>query len=352
MALTVLAVPTMTYLGGLLGYGPFVTVTYGLPAASWRRSASALGGERDRPAATPCCPPLIVGAVCLAVLGVDIVTGGNLQLNTVFGYSPIVAGRFAGFGNQAFSLLAISALLVAYGGLGGGGATQPRRAAAPSSRRRRGAVRGRDRPRRGSPVRIRRGWRAGLRPGVRRLRGHAARAGGSGRGWSSLIAAATIAVLGLFAAIDLSRPAESRTHLGRFADKLVSGDFAIVLQRKLESNISVLTSTIWTLVIPVALAFFAYLTWRPGPGPAPDPGRLPDVPTLRGVRADPGPAGMGTERLGCVDAGDDAHDRVALHRHPRPPRRATRPSGDDGDDADDEDDGRRGDPPVTAGRGV
>ena len=71
-------------------------------------------------------------------------------------------------------------------------------------------------------------------------------------------------MLGLFAAIDLSRPPESRTHLGRFADKLVSGDFSIVLQRKLESNISVLTSTIWTLVIPVALVFFAYLTWRPG----------------------------------------------------------------------------------------
>ena len=59
---------------------------------------------------------MILGALCLAVLGVDIVTGGNLQLNTVFGYSPIVAGRFAGFGNQAFSLLSIFTLLVATAG--------------------------------------------------------------------------------------------------------------------------------------------------------------------------------------------------------------------------------------------
>ena len=50
------------------------------------------------------------------MLGIDIVTGGWLQINTVFGYSPIVAGRFAGYGNQAFSLLAISALLVATAG--------------------------------------------------------------------------------------------------------------------------------------------------------------------------------------------------------------------------------------------
>src|SRR5687768_16629717 len=44
-----------------------------------------------------------------------VVLGGRLQLNTVFGYSPIVAGRFAGFGNQAFSLLTMAAVVLAGG---------------------------------------------------------------------------------------------------------------------------------------------------------------------------------------------------------------------------------------------
>ncbi len=31
----------------------------------------------------------------------------------------------------------------------------------------------------------------------------------------------------------------------------------------MSANLSVLTSTVWTLVIPAALLFFMYLTWRP-----------------------------------------------------------------------------------------
>ena len=54
MALTVLAVPTMTYLGGLSGYGPFVTGSYGLVllaaavVAGW--VASDRAGRRHPPA--------------------------------------------------------------------------------------------------------------------------------------------------------------------------------------------------------------------------------------------------------------------------------------------------------------
>jgi hypothetical protein len=77
------------------------------------------------------------------------------------------------------------------------------------------------------------------------------------------IAGATLVVLAVFAAIDLSRPADSRTHLGRFARRVVDGEAWLILQRKLDANLSVLTSTVWALVIPAALLFFAYLTWRP-----------------------------------------------------------------------------------------
>ena len=48
--------------------------------------------------------PLVVclGAIVALLVG-DIVTGARLQFNTVFGYSPTVAGRFAGIGNLAYS---------------------------------------------------------------------------------------------------------------------------------------------------------------------------------------------------------------------------------------------------------
>jgi hypothetical protein len=78
-----------------------------------------------------------------------------------------------------------------------------------------------------------------------------------------LIGLGTVAVLGAFAAIDLSRPASERTHLGRFAAKLFDGDALGILERKLQANYSVLTSSFFSWVIPVALVFFGYLTWRP-----------------------------------------------------------------------------------------
>ena len=81
-----------------------------------------------------------------------------------------------------------------------------------------------------------------------------------------VVGAATIAVLAVFASIDLSRPAASRSHLGRFAQQVLDGGALMILQRKLGANLSVLTSTLWTVVIPVALLFLAYLHWRPSPG--------------------------------------------------------------------------------------
>ena len=46
-------------------------------------------------------------SLCFAcgLLCLDVMLGGRLQLNTVFGYTPTVAGRFAGLGNLAFALV-------------------------------------------------------------------------------------------------------------------------------------------------------------------------------------------------------------------------------------------------------
>jgi hypothetical protein len=53
-----------------------------------------------------------VGSV-VGLIAIDIVIGAPLQLNTVFGYSVAVAGRFAGVGNLAFALLGSGAVVLA-----------------------------------------------------------------------------------------------------------------------------------------------------------------------------------------------------------------------------------------------
>ena len=53
-----------------------------------------------------------VGSV-VALIGIDVLVGAPLQLNTVFGYSVAVAGRFAGVGNLAFALLGSGAIVLA-----------------------------------------------------------------------------------------------------------------------------------------------------------------------------------------------------------------------------------------------
>ena len=51
--------------------------------------------------------------IIVGLFAVDVLSGARLQLNTLFGYSTAVAGRFAGLGNLAFGFLAAATLLLA-----------------------------------------------------------------------------------------------------------------------------------------------------------------------------------------------------------------------------------------------
>ncbi len=53
-----------------------------------------------------------LGAV-LTVIAVDVLVGAPLQVNTTFGYSVAVAGRFSGLGNLAFAIFGSAAVLMA-----------------------------------------------------------------------------------------------------------------------------------------------------------------------------------------------------------------------------------------------
>ena len=94
----------------------------------------------------------------------------------------------------------------------------------------------------------------------------------------AVLFAAGVAVVGVIAGLDYLRPEEDRSHLGRFVDSLVRGDAATIVERKLEANVSLLTTSVLTLMVPLVLVFLAFLVRRPG-------GLLPwtfvRVPTLR-----------------------------------------------------------------------
>jgi hypothetical protein len=100
-----------------------------------------------------------------------------------------------------------------------------------------------------------------------------------------------VAVVVLFGLLDLARPADDRTHLGRLFERVADDGwsaFETVVVRKLQANLSVLTSSVWTLMVPLALAVAAYLLWV-APGRL---RRLRDEPALRTALPGLGVAGL------------------------------------------------------------
>ncbi len=201
-------------------------------------------------------PLLATLGLLVGFLSVDLILGGPLQFNTVFGYTPTVAGRFNGMGNPAFSMLTAAGIILAaliahripgrrgtwaaiallgwcvvldgapFLGADVGGALT----LIPSA---------------GVTAWMLLGWRIKARTAI---------VGG-------LI---TVGVVVLFGLWDLTRPAARQTHLGRLLTDVGDngfGAFQTVVLRKLNANLSVLTSSVWTLMLPLVFAFVAFLFW-------------------------------------------------------------------------------------------
>jgi hypothetical protein len=255
-ALVMLAYLPATYLAGLIDLYRAPAIAYWAFVAGLALALSvlamAIGGRRD-------LDPLLLclGAV-FGLLVVDMLLGAPLQLNTVFGYSPTIGGRFAGMGNLAFGQFAGAALLLC--GL--------------LSRRLAGWTLGtamalgvlalavviNGMPIWGSDV----GGVLALVPAIgvtaAKVLGHRVR-------WRSaaLWAAAAVVAVGAFATIDLLRPADHRTHLGRLVEAVANdgwGALETVVTRKLGANLSLITSSIWTAMVPIAFGAIVYLLWR------------------------------------------------------------------------------------------
>jgi hypothetical protein len=81
--------------------------------------------------------------------------------------------------------------------------------------------------------------------------------------WRTLAVAAgaTVVVLGVVIAVDLLRPEDARTHLGRFVTGVGDDDgtFLTTIQRKWSTNVRLFGRTIWTWMVPIAMAFAVYV---------------------------------------------------------------------------------------------
>jgi hypothetical protein len=196
----------------------------------------------------------ILGAT-IALLVADVATGARLQLAGILGYAPQTASRWFGLGNTAFGVLAGASLLLA--GLHVAHAPRRREALVTVAALLAVVVFVDGAPFLGADV----GGVVTLVP----VGGLALMALAGGRlTWRRLLVAggATAAALAVVTAIDLLRPAESRTHLGRLAaETFSSGDASLfaTLARRAEVTLDVVGQSFWTAVTPT-IAVLALVT--------------------------------------------------------------------------------------------
>ncbi|MEA2452701.1 MAG: hypothetical protein QOG04_1411 [Actinomycetota bacterium] len=255
-ALAVVGFPMCTYIAGFvsqhaLGKAGFYALLVGLDIAALVMVSLLVSRPLDRLLA-------LTGATCVLLI-LDVVTGASLQVNTVFSYSPLVAGRFAGFGNTAFSVLGAAAIVT--GSLWVQRAGGSRAALLATAALFVVVITVDGAPTWGSDV----GGVLAFVPafGITWLLLAGRRPTWKALGLSAL---AAVAVLGVFLAFDLTRPPDARTHLARLFEDVRDrgfGAFSDTIGRKVSTNLRVFTSTIWTYFVPPALAFIAWLLLRP-----------------------------------------------------------------------------------------
>ena len=246
---------SVTFLAGLVAFHhlPLDFVAVAVPVVATTVAAVATAGWSRWGRWAPVSALL---ALLWVVLVVDIVTGGALQINTALGYTPTIAGRFQGFGNLASALVASSALAVAVipvlwsnaittwhrAWMAWVGAVTLVAVAAPAF---------------GSDV----GGTLVLVPAFIVLAFVATGRRIDVRKLALAVVSGIVVVVGL-AAIDLARPAASRTHLGRFADRVVHGEAGTILRRKLRGNLDMLTASFWSMLLFALLVGALVWAWR------------------------------------------------------------------------------------------
>jgi hypothetical protein len=197
----------------------------------------------------------VLSGVTFGVIAADLLTGARLQLDSLMGYNPVVAGRFAGIGNVAFAVLGVAALFFA---------------AALAAGRKRWAALGivatvaavtvvAD----GSPA-----FGADLGGVLTLVPSFAVLALSVARipitpvrvGLAALAGVGVVAFLGV---TDFLRPVAERSHIGGFVAEVLGGGGGDALRRKLLANVETLLTGPHTLAVFVAAVVLAVMAIRP-----------------------------------------------------------------------------------------
>ncbi len=254
-ALALLGVIPATYLAAFFPFADWGTPAYiGFIVAVALAIAAVASSTRDR-----IVTPLLVtlGAI-LAVITISVVVlDSQLQLSTVFGDSPIVAGRFTGVNNITSAALFSSAIIVA--------ALVVHRVRAPH-----GAIIATVLLAAMLLVDVAPPWGSDV-GGI--LTGVPAFAVTAILLWEIrvqlrtvlLAIVATGVAVAVIGGVDLLRPAADRTHLGRLFEDVSSDGWQsleLVVRRKLNQNLRTFTDSIWRLEVLAFLVFAGALTLR------------------------------------------------------------------------------------------
>jgi hypothetical protein len=264
VALAGAAVPVASFLANVVPWWrsahPAPALIASVLAATTAVTALALAGPWRRSLITPA---LVIAGITALTLGVDVLTGSNLQINSLMGYTALVGGRFYGFGNIAFALFATAAILtaawLAEWPLRRTGERRGRRAAVVLV-----AVAG-------AVAAALDGWPTwgsdfggvlAIVPGAAVLTLMIA-----GSRISpvkvALIGLAAVAIVLAIAFADALRPAAEQTHLGRFWDELVQGQAWGLIGRKILAMLYSLRYWQFTVIAIGAVCFLFFVLARP-----------------------------------------------------------------------------------------
>ncbi|PZS10058.1 MAG: hypothetical protein DLM55_05070 [Acidimicrobiales bacterium] len=259
-ALGLATVPTATFLANLMPwwsakspelaiYGAvalFVAVSLAIVSM-----AGYFAGAKHRMRVEVCT----LSAITLGVFLVDVLTGGGLQIDTLLGYNPLVAGRFVGLGGIAFSVLASAVvLLAAFLAVG-----RPRWAAV-------AIVAGV-----AAPVL----WLVGSPSGGAKFGGVLTLVptfvvlgllvAKTAINWRRLLLAVSAGFLlaGVISWADYLRPANERSHFGRFAGSVLNGTAFNTIDRKIRTNIDLLLMGPHTVLAFLLVVVLVVLVFRP-----------------------------------------------------------------------------------------
>lgn len=258
-AIAIIMVPPLTYLAALFPMHEWGATMYSIVVFGGAAVSGALISFLHRRWLLPVIIPfaLLLAVVAWSVVALD----SRLQLSTVFGDSPIIAGRFSGINNVTFAQICAAAIVLGAMLVHG----LSRRPAILALVTLFGAV---------AVVDVAPMWGAdvgGILAGIPAFAIAAALlAGWRIRGRTIVFALlATAGVLAVLGMVDLARDPSDRTHLGRLFERIGADGLpglTTVVQRKLAQNLRTLTGSIWRFILVPVFVSAVVVAWtRPRP---------------------------------------------------------------------------------------